>query len=326
MLPFLNQPRIDDVLHVVLVVSNPCLYKRRYQLARECLARLQRTAYVQVYLVELAYGNQSFALTDAKNPRHLQLRGEVPLWHKENMINLGVQRLLPPNWKAFAWIDADIEFLNPMWARQTLEVLRHRNVVQVFDTIAYLDAYKRPERTERSSLYMTRTTGVYSGHSGVAWAIRRDLYDRIGGLFQDSILGGGDGIMANAFVHKGTYVLFPSGLPEYNKQIRRYEDRCGTASIDYVPGTILHSFHGSLRNRKYVERKQVLIQYQYDPVVHMTKNSAGLLVPTKECPPGLLQDILQYFRERNEDDWETPINGDPEDPKPLADASTSASP
>jgi len=45
------------------------------------------------------------------------------LWHKENMINLGVQKLLPPTWKAFAWIDADIEFDSPSWAIDTLKVL-----------------------------------------------------------------------------------------------------------------------------------------------------------------------------------------------------------
>jgi hypothetical protein len=37
----------------------------------------------------------------------LQLRTDTPIWHKENMINLGVRRLLSDNYKAFAWIDAD---------------------------------------------------------------------------------------------------------------------------------------------------------------------------------------------------------------------------
>jgi hypothetical protein len=35
---------------------------------------------------------------------------------------------------------------------------------------------------------------------------------------------------------------------------------------------------------------------------HITQNSDGLLIPTPECPTGLLEDIMQYFRERNEDE------------------------
>lgn len=39
------------------------------------------------------------------------------------MINLGVRYLLPEKWKAFAWIDADIEFENSTWAVDTLKIL-----------------------------------------------------------------------------------------------------------------------------------------------------------------------------------------------------------
>jgi YidC/Oxa1 family membrane protein insertase len=39
--------------------------------------------------VELVYGEQKFYVTEKKNKRHLQIGGVTPLWHKENMINLG---------------------------------------------------------------------------------------------------------------------------------------------------------------------------------------------------------------------------------------------
>ena len=43
-------------------------------------------------------------------------------------------------------------------------------------------------------------------------------------------------------------------------------------------------------------------QYKYNPELHLTKNSDGILIPTNDCPQGLLDDIMDYFRERNEDE------------------------
>lgn len=100
---------IEDKLHVIAVVSNPCNYNIRYKLARDYLSRMEKEENCISYLVELVYGDQEFVLTDPNNKRHLQLRANIPLWHKENMINLGIKYLLPEDWKAVAWVDADIE-------------------------------------------------------------------------------------------------------------------------------------------------------------------------------------------------------------------------
>ena len=89
---------------------------------------------VRLFVVELCYGEQDFQVTSATDPMHLQVRpnpGEV-LWHKENMINMGVARLLPSDWQSFAWVDADVEFLEPSWAQEELSKLRTHDVVQLF--------------------------------------------------------------------------------------------------------------------------------------------------------------------------------------------------
>jgi hypothetical protein len=46
-----------------------------------------------------------------------------------------------------------------------------------------------------------------------------------------------------------------------------------------------------------------LTRHKFDPFTHVTKRQDGLLVPTMACPPNLLQDINQYFLDRNEDEW-----------------------
>ena len=109
----LNNDPIEKKLNVIIVISNPCQYARRYILAKEFIKRMEDENNVELYIVELVYNKQKFIITDSKNKNHLQLStNTAPLWHKENMINLGVKYLLPKNYKAFAWIDADIEFDN----------------------------------------------------------------------------------------------------------------------------------------------------------------------------------------------------------------------
>ena len=98
-----NKP-IEDKLNVIIVISNPCNYKRRYILAKEFIKRITiDEPDVELYIVELAYGDQNYYLTEKNNKKHLQLRSKCPMWHKENMINLAVKYLLPKNYKAFAW-------------------------------------------------------------------------------------------------------------------------------------------------------------------------------------------------------------------------------
>src|SRR5208282_5642845 len=96
---------ITDPLYVVAVISNPIRYLTRYELYHRFEKHMQDSGVI-LYTVEMAYGDRAFAVTDANNPRHLQLRSNHELWHKENLINLGVARL-PATWKYLAWIDAD---------------------------------------------------------------------------------------------------------------------------------------------------------------------------------------------------------------------------
>jgi hypothetical protein len=98
----LNNDPIDKKLHVIAVVSNPCLYTRRYILMNEFIKRMEmEESHVTLYVVELAYKDQKFVITNAKNKNHLQIRAEIPLWHKENMVNMAVKKLLPKNCEVY---------------------------------------------------------------------------------------------------------------------------------------------------------------------------------------------------------------------------------
>jgi len=107
-----NNDKLEDKLNVIIVISNPCEYARRYILAKEFIARMEmEETNVRLFVVELCYSNQKFRVTNKNNINHLQLRTDsAPIWHKESMINVAINKLLPKTWKAVAWIDADISF------------------------------------------------------------------------------------------------------------------------------------------------------------------------------------------------------------------------
>jgi hypothetical protein len=96
-----NNDPIEEKLNVIIVISNPCLYAKRYKLLNEFVKRIEEEEeYVNLFIVEMIYNNQKFIVTNKNNKNHLQLKTETPIWHKENMINLAVKQLLPTTWKA----------------------------------------------------------------------------------------------------------------------------------------------------------------------------------------------------------------------------------
>jgi len=305
---FNNEP-IEAKLHVIAVISNPCQFARRFILAREFAKRMEREQNIALYFVELAYGTDDFQVTDPKNKRHLQLRGTIPLWHKENMINIGVKKLLPPSWKAFAWIDADIEFESTTWALDTLKVLNgYKDIVQIFSHCVDMDKRQNAMGIMPSFGFQYVKNRPYGGnginmwHPGYAWACTKRAFQTMGGLYDLSILGAGDHNMSFSFLGKGMDSVNAEATDDYKESITTFEDGAKTLRLGYVPGVIRHHFHGLKKNRKYMERWHILVDNAYSPKDHMTKNKDGLLIPTAACPQKILDDILKYFKERNEDE------------------------
>ena len=127
-----NNDPIEEKLHVIIAISNPVQYARRFILAREFVARFEHEEPDCIlYIVELAYGNQKHRVAEPNHPRHLQLRTNTSAWWaKEGLQRVGVNKLLPEDWKAVAFIDADIEFSDPNWAINTLKILNgYKDVV-----------------------------------------------------------------------------------------------------------------------------------------------------------------------------------------------------
>ena len=308
----LNNTQVEDKLHVIAVVSNPCNFKIRYKLTQEFVKRMENEPNVIVYLVELVYGEQLFEVTDANNKRHLQIRTNCPpLWHKENMVNLGVKYLLPTDWKAMAWIDADIEFESAHWALDTLKILNGGNdFIQLFTHCIDMDFNKQIMNTFTSFGYQycknfEKGTGQKYWHPGFAWACNRKTYDKIGGIFEVSILGSSDNIMCHTFIKKAPDSLKQGMSKEYIEFVRNFQNKMEGVKLGFVPGSIRHYFHGKKENRNYYGREDILIKYQYNPYTFIKHDDRGLIIPTEHFKKEFLKDIMDYFKNRNEDEMVT---------------------
>jgi hypothetical protein len=304
---------IDDTLHIVTIISNICEFKRRWELMEQFIKKTEQIPNVKLYIVELAYGEQDFYITSPNNPFHLQLRTKYALWHKENLINIGIKKLLPENWKAVAWIDGDIEFENPNWVIDTLNILTEFDIVQLFTTCFDLDENNIPMSIWQSFGYkychgenFNHIKGINYWHTGYAWACTRNYYNKIGGLYDKGILGSGDYIMCQGYFNNAASKH--KNLIKFKENIKEYIYNLTDIKIGYIPTNIKHFFHGLKVNRKYVERNSILIKYNYNPDEHVKYDEHGLLVPTENMPLEFLIDIYKYFNERNEDEYYNLVN------------------
>lgn len=308
-----NNDPIEEKLHVIIVLSNPCNYAIRYILTKEFIRRMKDEPDIILYIVELAYGIQDYHITDADNERHLRLRShDTPLWHKENMINIGIKKLLPSNWKAVAWVDADIEFENSSWAMDTLKILNgYKDIVQLFSHNVFMDAsgetdmiltgmgFQYVKKMKRSN--KIKNINSY-WHPGFAWACTRKLYEKMNGLYEYAITGDGDMLIASCFLSNYLSALPCDVSDDYKNSLKEFENRVSGSRLGYVPGVIRHYYHGSINSRKYDIREQILTTFNYSPTYHLTKNKNGLLIPSKNCPKELLDSIMNHFQSKREDD------------------------
>jgi len=264
----------------------------------------------QVYIVEMAYQNQTYSITNPENPHHLQLRSKDIMWQKENLVNVAVRNLLPPTWKAFAWIDLNVEFESNTWAMDTLKILNgHKDVVQLWTACFDWDNEKKVANQvsisagyiDDNDRYNRNRTGHKSfgyRHVGYAWAMTRPTYEKLGGIYDRVIIGSGDSVLYFTLVSR-LYNIMPKTVSKQFKQdVNAYYQNAKQYGFKfgYVPGTILHQSHGNLVHRKYVERWQYLVRSGYDPSEHVTYTPIGLMVATYSFPEKLHHDLYMYFK------------------------------
>ena len=225
---------------------------------------------------------------------------------------------LPPSCTKVAWLDADVIFERRDWAEAASEALERVPLLQLFD-----EAVRLPPGVDRDRGEGDRYPGFAStyaagpqlllsgdfarhGHTGFAWAARRELLDRHG-LYDACIAGSGDHMMAHAFC--GDWegpcirrILGPGG--PHRAYFRAWSQRLYRevrARVGFVEGKLLHLWHGEIANRRYVLRNRELATFAFDPACDLRLGSTGCW-EWASAKPELHAWARTYFAQRREDE------------------------
>lgn len=313
---------INDTLYVITVVFNPIRYRSRWSLYKKFENYVLSNNQAHLVTIECSFGERSKVI-EQQEGRHtvIHVNTSHELWVKENLINLAIQRL-PEDWNYVSWCDSDITFSRPDWVGETLHQLQHYDFVQMwskgydlspnYETLkehrGFVYCYKNgiPNRNKRMRLPYYHDDGADGTywHPGFAWASKKDALNKVGGLVDFTVLGGGDMFMAYALVGQLNNRNMPWSLGatgvrwlyEWQNRAEKYIKR----NIGYVEGTVLHYWHGKKVDRKYNDRGQILSKAKFNPELDLKRDWQGLYQLTDRSIE-LRDGIRQYFRNRNED-------------------------
>lgn len=309
---------IDDnnILYCIIPYFNFVNSKKRKQLFLDFINRYNKIHNLKIFVIEAALINTEFDLPNDIEGIHNYVGIYINnmIWIKENLINIALKQL-PSDWNYCVWIDADITFLNNNWVNESINQLQKNDIIQLFESAINLgptgecfkldQGFVKQYLTSNKEYDKTHKYGYW--HPGYAWGINKNVYNKFvaknfSPLPDFPILGSGDHHMSLSFIDKAD-ISYPNNISdEYKEKVLNYQKVCkkNGISLGYVNGTIIHHWHGSLKNRKYVERWQILAKNNYNPYTDIKYNHLGIIEFTEEGSR-LIQPIIEYFNQRNED-------------------------
>lgn len=270
-------------------------------------------------------GARIHKVTDFATPEHGQVWSSAlsgVVWHKENLINIGIQHIIKecPDARYIAWIDADTRF-EPGMISEAAHALQHWDFIQLWSHAIDLGPKNETVgKIQQSFMYcwwnkiQVDSPNGYTqgGHSGYAWAARRDALNKVGvslsggPLIDFAALGSGDRHMACGLVGKMEWSYHGGTHPNYKKWLHRWQDtaeRNIKRNVGYIPQTIRHGWHGRKSSRGYSSRWRLLVKHQFDPERDLRRDVSGVWTLTSDSPRQILMrdDFRRYFLSRNED-------------------------
>lgn len=309
-LPTRRYDAVDD-LWIVTAYFNPAGYRSRRVNHELFRARVVESG-LRLVTVECALGDAPFELPAA--PDVLHVRARSVLWHKERLLNLGVARL-PSACTKVAWLDGDVVFDNPAWAVETSRLLDRHAVVQPFARpLRLMEGCRTARRGDKRGIVATMRCdrpaldsgdAARHGETGLAWAAQRRVIAATG-LYDGSVVGGGDHVMAHAWCGGWSSPCLDLLLGRdtaYRRHAQQWASRlprdvCG--DVAHVEGTLFHLWHGDKDNRFYKARHRTLQGFAYDPAADLRLGQEGCW-EWASAKPELHGWVAGYFAQRQED-------------------------
>jgi hypothetical protein len=130
-------------------------------------------------------------------------------------------------------------------------------------------------------------------HPGFAWAFKRSWFRRYG-FYEYAITGSGDTLSTAAWMG----VEFPKGYlkPAFQRSFADYR-RMPKPTMSCTPGKVYHLWHGTHKNRKYVDRHQIVDGIQ-DVQKIIRPNWSGVF---EVLDKDVAAKLMEYFAQREDD-------------------------
>lgn len=319
-------------LAVVSCLFNPNDSPARIKNFRTFLAGVKASG-VQCLVVELAFGSSPFQIVD--HDPVIRVRTDSVLWHKERLLNIGIQQLLSEGVKKIVWLDGDIVFEEPDWPEEISGRLEHANLCQIFDSVSIQAHREGPPTVAPSSVKYFRENGrlftqapvrikdllrgmLKGGQSGFGWAARSEVLEKVL-LFENAIVGGADKLMlaaslADDLTDNRFGSLTRSNIPcsacghrnrsvEYSINVMQWAQQWSVAvngEVDYGRLHIRDMYHGRRSDKGYMKRHDILYRHKFDPATDLKSGASGCL-EWSSSQRQLRREVEAYFLSRRDD-------------------------
>lgn len=271
---------------------------------RRFLRQMEREG-VEVFGAEAVRPGEVSVTGTLPNWTQVQVMPEQELFIKESLLNLAVRERVRGEFGAICWIDADVMFSNPHWRAQTEALLLHHGAVQPFEMARWTDERGKMAKSRPGLIRARPREGrlLHTGHTGFAMAYRREIWERMHGMFPWGVTGSGDALAGAATLGLDYDAEAAGRLPQapwmtkawtdWSRGLAREIEQAGGCA--YVPGEVVHEFHGGWSGRNYYDRHALL-----SLAGEVREGPNGIPI----CAPELARAMVDYWRGRAEDEGE----------------------
>jgi hypothetical protein len=276
---------------IITAYFNPVRYATKKLNFDRFAARLRSTG-ARLLVVEMALEDHDFELGDEHET--VRVRGNGVMWQKERMLNIAIASL-PASCTKVVWLDCDLMFEDDGWLDRTSDALERFAVVQPFTRCVRLPRDQLASRGHPDELLAESFAAAFArdrslardadyqdhGHTGFAWAARRELLDACG-LYDACLTGSGDHLMAHVFAGALDSHCIPAMIGAGHKYADHFArwaaeaDRIVGGRLGQVEGRVLHLWHGEKADRRYRQRNQEFKTFAFDPDRHVRRDHNGL--------------------------------------------------
>ena len=306
--------KTNKKLGVVCCYFNPCNYLSKFLNYIEFINDLTKFD-IHIVVVE-AYNETSLYRVNKIFDNTLSVYSDQIYWQKEGLLNIGIKELIDEGYKYVAWLDADVKFLTKNWVDELIHKLSKYKVVQPYE-----HTYKETEG--KKYIYSKSIASILNNNSikeniiqvsmrygelGHGCAYHADIFGREL-LYDRAILGAGDflnlvGVMYCDYLEKmiphdrffnGCNKSYIADFLNWSKTITPID------KIGYCKTNLYVKYHGSLNNRSYIKRENILKKHIFCPNTDIVKDTATNTGLYKILNGRLATDIKKYFISRKED-------------------------